>query len=358
MTDFFEIDLIDVETRCSGDAIPLIYSINGQPLIHVVDAGFQDTGDKVCQHIRKFYGNPTYIDHVVATHPDGDHAGGLRRVLEEFDIGVLWMFRPWILASELLPLFPRFSSAENLAKRLREIYPNINALEEIADAKGIAMKAPFQGQLIGAFRVLSPTPEHYVNMLVDSDRTPESVKRAEEEKLVSQGLGALIEKVVNLAKAAWGAEVFSEDETSAENEMSVVQYAELCGEKILLTADAGRRALTIAADYAVSIGIPLPGIDRFQVPHHGSRRNVSSELLDRWLGPKLSSEKGGTFTAAISAAKKDKDHPRRAVVRACIHRGATVISNETGNICMWRNPRPRRGWGPVTPLPYPSDQED
>jgi hypothetical protein len=47
------------------------------------------------------------------------------------------------------------------------------------------------------------------------------------------------------------------------------------------------RALTEAADYAPHIGLTLPRIDRFQVPHHGSRRNVSTEILDRWLGERL-----------------------------------------------------------------------
>ena len=69
--------------------------------------------------------------------------------------------------------------------------------------------------------------------------------------------------------------------------MSVVQYATLCDEKILLAGDAGREGLSEAADSAPFIGLRLPGIDRFHVPHHGSRRNVSTEVLDRWLGPRL-----------------------------------------------------------------------
>lgn len=358
MTDYFEIDFLNVESRSSGDAIPIAYSVNGEEYIHVVDGGFIDTGEKVCNHIRKYYGNPTYIDHVVVTHPDGDHAGGLRKVLEEFEVGFLWMLRPWLYAKDLIPLFPRFSSVENLGNRLREIYPNINALEEIALEKGITIAEPFQGASIGAFHVLSPTVEHWFTMLVESDKTPESIKRAEEDALVSRGLSVLAEKIVNFVKSAWGIEVFSENETSAENEMSVVQYARLCDETILLTGDAGRKALTSAADYAESIGIALPGIKRFQVPHHGSRRNVSSDLLDRWLGPRLASEGEASFTAIISAAKADKDHPRRSVVRACIHRGGRVISTEENNICCWHNPRAREGWGPITPLTYPQDQED
>ena len=101
--------------------------------------------------------------------------------------------------------------------------------------------------------------------------------------------------------------------------MSVVQYANLCDKRILLTADAGRGALTEAADYAPSVGLELPGINTFQVPHHGSRRNVSTEILDCLLGERLSEkpeELPNEFKAIISASKDDEDHPRKAVIRA------------------------------------------
>ncbi|MET4121975.1 beta-lactamase superfamily II metal-dependent hydrolase [Bradyrhizobium sp. JR1.5] len=62
--------------------------------------------------------------------------------------------------------------------------------------------------------------------------------------------------------------------------MSVVQFAYLNGHKIVLTGDAGRSALTEAAEFAPQAGLYLPGVDRFQVPHHGERRNVSTELLE------------------------------------------------------------------------------
>lgn len=128
MTDFFEIDFLDVESKKSGDAVPLRYSINGNQRIHITDGGFQATGDKLVTHINKYYGNPSYIDSVLVTHPDGDHAVGLRKLFEEYEIGELWMLRPWLYADELIDRFSRFTSVENLAKRLREIYPNIAAL--------------------------------------------------------------------------------------------------------------------------------------------------------------------------------------------------------------------------------------
>ena len=327
MSDFFEIDFLDIESAKSGDAIPLRYEIEGEATIHVVDGGFQDSGDKVVAHIRKYYGEPDFIERVIVTHPDGDHAGGLRKVLEEFEVGELWILRPWLYAEELIDRFSRFTSVENLRKRLKEIYPNLTALEEIAAENGVPICEPFQGATIGMFTVLAPSKARYLDLVVESEKTPESVKEGEEK----MSFAALLGKIGEFVRALWGDEVFSPEETSAENEMSVVQYATLCGKTILLTGDAGRGALAEAADYAPSEGLTLPGIDRFQVPHHGSRRNVSTEILDRWLGPRLDSqpaEGAEKFTGIVSAAAKDKDHPRKAVVRAMIHRGAKVVSTQ------------------------------
>ena len=300
MSDFFEIDFLDVECNKSGDAIAIRSSLGNVIRIHVTDGGFQDTEDKVVENIKKFYNQPSFIDSIIVSHPDGDHAGGLRKVIEEFEIGELWMLRPWLYVDELIDRFSRFTSTENLAKRLKDIYPNISALEELAEENAIPIREPFQGAAIGDFKVMAPTKARYLDLVVESDKTPESVK--EPEQTTANYLRTLMEKAIVLVKAAWGQESFSSEETSAENEMSVVQYANLCGSKILLTADAGRSALSEAAEYAPYIGLTLPGINQFQVPHHGSRRNVSTEILDRWLGKRLSSkpEEGKeTFTAIV-----------------------------------------------------------
>lgn len=179
MGDFFEIDFLDVESDKSGDAITMRYEVSGRTLIHVVDGGFQDSGDSVVAHVRKYYGAPKRLDHVVATHPDGDHAGGLRKVLEEFEVGALWMLRPWLYAAELVGRFETVVSVESLRKRLKEIYPNIAALEEIALRKNIPILEPFQGASIGAFRVLAPTRARYLDLVVASENTPEAAAEAQ-----------------------------------------------------------------------------------------------------------------------------------------------------------------------------------
>lgn len=362
MSDFFEIDFLSTESSKSGDAISIRYELDNVTRIHVIDGGFQDTGDKFVEYIKKYYGEPSFIDSVIVSHPDRDHAGGLKKVLEEFEVGEIWMLRPWLYVDELIDRFSRFSSVENLTKRLKEIYPPIAALEELAKDNDIPIREPFQGAAIGKFTVMAPTKSRYLDLVVESDKTPESVEELQQP--LASALGTFVEKaaakVVALLRAAWGQESFSPEETSPENEMSLVQYARLCGESILLTADAGRYALSEAADYAPQVGLRLPGIDRIQVPHHGSRRNISTDILDRWLGERLPSKpkKGEElFTAIVSVAKKDDDHPRKAVLRALIHRGRHVVTTEGRNLRTQHNAPPREGWVAATPVDYPEVQE-
>lgn len=355
MSDYFEIDFLDVGNAKSGDAIPLRYRLNEKIYIHVVDGGFQDTTEKLIQHINEYYNSPSYIDAVVVTHPDGDHAGGLRGLFDNFEIGQLWMLRPWVYADELINRFRRFTSIENLAKRLKEIYPNIAALEELAEENNVPIYEPFQGARIGEFVVLSPSKELYLDLIVESEKTPEATKIAQESLLAATG--KLIKKAAAFIRSAWGEEIFPEDDTSPENNMSVVQYANLCETKILLTGDAGRKALKEAIEYAPLAGIDFPGIDRIQVPHHGSRHNVSTEILDELIGPKLDSPQEN-FSAIVSAAKDDKDHPRKAVVRAFIHRGGKVVTTEGKTLRTGHNAPHREGWSAAEALPYPEDQEE
>lgn len=359
MPDFYEVDFLDVESNKSGDAIAIRYEIGGQTLIHVVDGGFQSTGESLAKHIRAQYGNPARIDHVVVTHGDGDHAGGLRTILEEFEVGTLWMIRPWLFADALIHRFSTYESVPHLKGRLKKAYPNLVALEEIAERNGVPIRMPFQGENIGAFTVASPSRDFYFDLLCASTKTPEEAEKATFADTAADFIVEALRKAVNFVTALWGDEHFPAGGTSDENEMSVVQFGVLCGHRILLTGDAGRDAMNQAADYLEGIGAALPGIDKFQVPHHGSRRNVSTEVLDRWLGPVLKHQPGEgqeTFSAYCSSAKADTHHPRKAVIRAIIHRGGRFNSTEGQTIRFHKN-GPDRGWGPLTPHPYPTEQE-
>ena len=211
----------------------------------------------------------------------------------------------------------------------------------------------------GEISGLAPTKARFLDLVVASEKTPEIATGDLMGKGGVAGLFEIAKKAVKeFAKALWGDEVFSPNETSAENDMSVVQFAVLNGERVLLTGDVGRGGLTEAADYAPFAGLTLPGVDKFQIPHHGSRRNVSSEILDRWLGPKVPQNESGTkFKAYISSAKADTHHPRKAVVRAVYHRGGQVYATEGQSIRTGKNQPKRDGWTAVQPMEYPAEQE-
>ena len=98
-------------------------------------------------------------------------------------------------------------------------------------------------------------------------------------------------------------------------------------------------------------------LDWFQVPHHGSRRNLSSDVLDAWLGPMLPSRLSDpAFDAVVSANQNDPEHPKNAVVRALIHRGRRVFQTK-GKLHMRSSGAPHRGWRDAQALDYPRDQE-
>ena len=170
--------------------------------------GFKKTGDKVVEHIKKYYDDPDTIDAVIVSHPDRDHAGGLQKVIEEFEVSELWMLRPWLYVDELIDRFAYYTNKENLSDKLKEIYSNITELEEIAEEKGISIYEPFQGEKIGDFFVLAPTKDRYLDLVVESDKTPKAASEST-QSLLGQGLdfvGTAAARAISFIRAAWGEE--------------------------------------------------------------------------------------------------------------------------------------------------------
>ena len=351
MGDFIEIDFIEAGERGSGDAIVIRRRYLGGDYVHVVDGGYAADGRKIVDHIRRQYGTQYYINHLVLTHPDADHASGLVTVIEEMKVDFLWINLPWWYVDSLLPMFQRYQDRGRLMARLKRAFPKAAELESLALSKGIMIREAFTGSIIGDFRVLSPSLATFLQLIVESDSTPAPSSRVSE-------MMALLDSLAS--SAAWGEENLKGDTegTTPDNETSIVQFANVCGKQILLTGDAGVRALTEARWAASQMGIAACPPDWFQVPHHGSRRNLSSSVLDAWVGPRRPSPlQEPRFNAIISANQNDKEHPKKAVIRALIHRGGGAYQTR-GTLHLGSNDAPYRGWAPALPLKYPQDQEN
>lgn len=92
----------------------------------------------------------------------------------------------------------------------------------------------------------------------------------------------------------------------------------------------------------------------FQLPHHGSKRNVGPTILDRILGPKVAVGVETGVAAFISAAKDgEPKHPARRVTNAALRRGAKVIATQGANHLYKSADRAMRiGYGPIAPITF------
>jgi beta-lactamase superfamily II metal-dependent hydrolase len=353
----YEIDFLRAGDS-NGDAIIVRWADTKESAYHlnVIDGGFTDTGDQIIDHISKYYTPTANILNVVLSHADNDHACGLIRLLEhdKFKVFNLWINRPWDYVDEVLNKFHGAYTRDRLIKKMREMHPYLVEMEQIAARKGINVCAPLQGASIGAFKVLAPSRQRYVSLIPDLDKTPtpSDTKAATLETLLGGTLRSVIEKV----KERLDVETLDTNPppTSASNETSVVQMATFGDKRILLTADVGPQGLDEAAAYAETQSLFIqPTL--VQIPHHGSRRNVTPAVLDRWLGPYPASGRG----YAIASVGKDQDiYPRKKVANAFTRRGYSVCATRNGWVNFVQGYDRRPGMVDTPIIPFSPDVED
>jgi beta-lactamase superfamily II metal-dependent hydrolase len=223
--------------------------------------------------------------------------------------------------------------------------------------RGIPVYEAFQGGRIGQFTVLAPSRARYLRLLPDFDKTPE-------RKTTADSGGGLLGHLVETARAvarwvteSWNGETLSEhpEATSASNESSLVQMAVIDNHQLVLTGDVGPEGLHEAAQYAEYLHGRL--VPRFlQMPHHGSRRNVTPSALDRWLGPIKARGSASIGTAFCSAARLDEDHPRKKVVNAFMRRGYEV--HVTNGRQIYHQYAMSRTGSSLTPEPFSTQVEE
>lgn len=352
-----EIEFLPVgENSKNGDAIVVRYGEEGNYKIMVIDGGLTESGVKIVEHIKKYY-NTSYVDFVVNTHPDSDHVSGLITVLEELEVGELWMHLPWEYSSDIHSLFKDGRITDNsLSEKIKESLNKAYQLYELATEKEIRINEPFEGSFIGEFQVLSPNKDWYINdLLPNFPNMPEK----KEDNVLRKGISEAFNKIWEWIEETWDKETLSEnyESTGARNESSVVLHANIDNHKVLLTGDAGKQALHNSADYADLLGIELKECNFVQMPHHGSRRNVSPSVLDKIIGEKKAEGILPTTTTFVSVSKNTDEHPKKVVVNAFIRRGAKVCETRGNTIRHHKNMPERPGWEALTPLSFSQEVE-
>lgn len=337
----FEIEFHPVgEGSKAGDAITLRYGFPGRYKVMVIDGGTEESGQKIVEHICAIYGPNTVISDMVSTHPDGDHCSGLRTIIRELPVERLWIHGLWFHAKEMLGLFADHRWTEHgLAGAIRREYPIVDELINLAIERGVQIFEPFAGQSIGPFTVLSPSKINYQHLVPQFRKTPASDVNLLKARNIWIGEGykgglngllrGLADIAVNWIPETWSGERLMEGAiTAAENESSTVLLGDFEGSRILLTADAGVNALSWACDNASVLGLDILQSELIQVPHHGSRSNVTPSILNRMVGPILAPNSPPLKNAIVSAPANDSKHPRKMVLNAFTRRGAQVSTTQ------------------------------
>ena len=346
----YEIDYIPVgDGEKSGDAILLRFgNLIGQrseQTVVVIDGGFIESGQEIVQHLSKYYGT-NEVDLVISTHPDADHASGLSVVLDKCTVGLLLMHKPWDHADDIKNLFKDGRiTATGLEEKLEKSLQDASDLEALAIKKGVRIVEPFQGVHGFSMQILGPSQDYYEKLLANFKSTPTPI-----QSLITPFIKAA-EGVIKWIEDRLDIDLLNDDEdtTSAENNTSVITLFEIDGHKLLFTGDAGKTALLFAADYAEGQTKILTDLNFFDVPHHGSKRNLSSKVLSRI--------KAGV--AFISAAKNSPKHPSKKVTNALKKHGASVYVNNKGNTIMHGHNSPDRpNWGPIEEEKFHDKVED
>ena len=357
-----EIDFLAIgeETR-SGDAIVLRYgNLQGdrdEYRVVVIDAGFEEGGNKVVEQIKNIYNTET-IDLLVSTHPDNDHSGGIVNILEQLKVKKIWMHCPWKHTENISKLFNHPAVTDNsVENRIEKGLSIAKDIESKAEELGIPIEEPFSGLMDDTKKllVLGPSESYYLKELLPNFRcTPEPKSFI---KIMSEGIENLSESIKNYFEERWDLETLDNGgTTTAENNSSVILLLMVDDNyHVLFTADAGQPAIQKVVDLFDSAEYDYSKIKFIQVPHHGSHRNINPDILDKLIGPKLSNEPLISIkTAVVSVAKKDDGkHPSKRATNAFRRRGVPVHQTRGGLIYHSTGNAPRKNmYATATPIPF------
>jgi beta-lactamase superfamily II metal-dependent hydrolase len=337
----YEIDVIGVdEDTTDADAICFRYysEKHGRFLTFVYDGGTQEYGNALSEHLKKYYfpDGIGCIDCIICSHPDQDHASGLSVILREFDFNCLIMNRPWLYVDKILKLIDDGRmTKDSLEAHLKDDYPYIATLEEIAISKGKenCIYEGFQGcNISNQLKIMSPTKQFFIEQITATYNPSllDKIKIHYKWDNIT-GFYCPVAKLYPQQQSpyeTWTNELLRDDVTTEpSNETSIVLLGDMEEENFLLTGDAGIKGLSSAINYSRKMNINLKQVSLYQIPHHGSRHNISPAILNQLIGDIIPEGTMPKKTAFVSAGK-NSDHPRKMAVNAFIRRGVKVYQTK------------------------------
>lgn len=275
----YEIRFFRVGTSSKGGDAILVRLIDeyNNPTVIVIDGGYKENGEQMIAYLSSL--RISSIDLVINTHPDIDHISGLIRLFEEESLSIskVIMNRPWRDSNITADYFyDNRITDKSVNKRMTEAFKYAYQLEQIAISKigEENIIHPVVGNTYyDCLTILAPSKILYREKLLESDKTPTTIEESS---------NTFVRTMKNLVRYIQGHLEWRNEETSPINETSIVSLLCMPGRNYLLTGDSGRNCLKEALDYKSSNSlIAHKSINVLQLPHHGSRKNVSPEIIRR-----------------------------------------------------------------------------
>lgn len=299
-----------------GDADSLLVThwADGRYIRVLIDGGNKGSAPIVRQFLKNR--GISHLQHVVCTHPHDDHAGGLVDLLADLTLTIdhVWIHRPQLHVSMLLVEYA-LNQTHGLrrAEVIQETLKTIDTLTAICATRRIPTSEPFAGAQIGPLTVVGPTVDYYSELVAQFANT--DAIRASEALVSNLPNQAFLESLLESMNPPVSESLEANPETQPENNSGAILAMQHDSGLHLFTGDAGAQALLRAAQQ-----YRLGGCHWMQIPHHGSRRNITEPLI-QYFCPKH----------AFVSAKGSLKHPRRAVINAFKKVGACVYSTHYPN---------------------------
>lgn len=261
---------IDFLKSKNGDCFILKY--NGTNIL--IDGGTRGVYPELKNKLRKL----KQIDLLVVTHIDNDHIGGIEKLFEvndsKINIKKVYFNSGAFLGDSEIEDRKRlikeatgnksYKQGINLEKKLQDL--NIWDKEPITNNTKDLKLGPIN------IKVLAPFKENIEALNKDWDKEAE---RMEKEKA---GKKAGVKETYEDIKTLLGKT--EEIETTITNESSIVLLIEVDEKKILFTGDtSSANLLRSLKELEYSKDNPIK-LDLFKLPHHGSKKNLSKELVE------------------------------------------------------------------------------
>jgi beta-lactamase superfamily II metal-dependent hydrolase len=268
-------DITFLDAGC-GDAIHIRYFGNDGIFHNILIDGGTESGNIYERSLRKkleqiIAGNEI-IDLWIITHIDDDHIGGLLRlikddeVLSQIDLSKtkfwynysIWDYDTGVRDNNLKSVRQAMRLRDYLTTVSTIVSPITNALAPI-DVWGARLT------------IISPDEEAYKNLL-EKWKNEEVKIRTKESSRAKKGTNN--DYKTKISEFDVSTEVLDDSE---ENASSIAFILEFNGKSVLFAADSNPDVL-ISSLMNITAGAKLK-LHYMQVPHHGSRYNISNKLL-------------------------------------------------------------------------------